>query len=177
MTETALKLKIREQRREAESYFASNRYITIHAESGYDPFTVWVDLNYPIYVIRNGKPFLLENGIKNISITFPRNYPEIRPSVRCNSEQICSIHAWGNNSLCLHTDYFPNEHNLIKEICNLMALAANCPETINYGSPTPDMKSYIPWTKEALRLGIIPTVSYKRLVSPSPDPIRRTLDI
>lgn len=171
MTPQALLLRINHQKSEAIKYFANNPYITIHNHTGNpgdklknDPFTVWVDLNFPVWVIRNGKPVKID-GIKDISIHYPVNYPVERPSVTCYSELICSIHAWKNHRLCLHARYLPVEHNLIKEICNLAALAANCPETICYSSPTPDMRSYIGWTKESLEKGIIPTVPYKQLTA------------
>ena len=45
-----------------------------------------------------------------------------------------------------------------------MMLAASCPETINYKSPTPDHKWLIPWTQKGLESGILPTVQYNRLL-------------
>lgn len=171
MTPGALLLRINQQKSEAIKYFANNPYIRIHNSTANskdvfknDPCAVWVDLNFPVYVIRNGQPIKID-GIKDISIHYPMNYPNERPSISCYSELICSIHAWKNHKLCLHSHYYPKEHNLIKEICNLAALAANCPETIDYNSPTPDMRSYIGWTKESLKKGIIPTVPYKQLTA------------
>ena len=170
MTKAALLLRINQQKNEAIKYFAKNPYITIHDDAANsrnflrnDPYIVWIDLNFPVYVIRNEKPVKVD-GIKNISIHYPSEYPKERPVIHC-PELICSIHAWKSKKLCLHAKYFPQEHNLIKEICHIMGLAANCPETICYNSPTPDMRAYIGWTKESLAKGIIPTVPYKQLTA------------
>ncbi len=171
MTPEALLLRINQHKYEAVKYFANNPYVTIHSNTTYsgdvfknDPYTVWVDLNFPVWVIRGGKPVKVD-GIKDISIHYPMNYPKERPSISCYSELICSIHAWKNHKLCLHARYNPAEHNLIKEICHVLGLAANCPETIDYTSTTPDMRSYATWTKEGLKKGIIPTVPYKQLIA------------
>ena len=166
MTQQALLLRINQHKLEAMRYFANNPYVTIHNNTKGDPFTVWIDLNFPVYVVRNGK-ILKVNGIKDISIQYPSSYPEQRPVVRCNSELICSIHSWSDHRFCLHAKYIASEHNLIKEICHILGLAANCPETINYSSPTPDMRSYVEWTKTSLSKGIIPTVPYKQLTADS----------
>lgn len=166
-TSKALLLRINEMKREANVYFASNPYVTIHDYSRSssaekkNPFTVWVDLNYPVYVLKEGKP-VLQQGVKDICIKFKTTYPDERPSVIL-PVAIASIHTWDNNTACTHSAYNPATHNLVKEIANVMTLAANCPEGINYDSPTPDHRWLADWTRKSLKNHILPTVPYDKL--------------
>lgn len=177
LTAKAVLLRLNEQKREALQFFENNRYITIHSYgispyvTNNDPYTVWVDLNFPVYKLVGGKPVLDPNGVKNVFIKYSPCYPEVRPEVYL-PVNLASIHSWeslrkvGNTDYfkaCLHSVYNPDTHNLIKEITNLMALAANCPEAINERSPTPDHLWLKNWTEKSLRAGLIPTVPYKEL--------------
>lgn len=168
LTSKALLLRLNTMRAEAVKEFASNPYVTIHDYSKStsaekkNPFTVWIDLNYPVYVLENNKP-VLRQGIKNICIKFNTGYPEQRPSVIL-PVSIASIHTWNNNTACTHTAYNPITHNLVKEISNIMTLAANCPEGINYNSPTPDHEWLADWTQESLKNCTLPTVPYAQLL-------------
>lgn len=168
MTAKAVILRLNEQKKEAMKYFENNRYITIHDYSNStnpvkrDPFTVWVDLNYPVYAVKNGAAVYLPGGVKDVKIRYSTGYPNVRPEVVFPVE-IASIHVWNNKKACLHAVYFSGTHNLVKELINLMSLAANCPESIYYQSPTPDHRWLEEWTKTSLRSGQLPTVPYKEL--------------
>lgn len=162
MTPLAIQSRIRQDKIDANKRFKNNKYITIHDYTDHsdkekkDPFSVWVDLNYPVYVERNGKPLLVD-GMKDIRIKYSTGYPNTRPIVYV-PENIASVHCWGDKTLCLHTTYIPEEHTLIQEIENLMCLAANCPESINYKSMCRPMMHYKEWTEKGLSEGSLPTV-------------------
>lgn len=167
MTAKALLMRINEMKRVAMAEYASNPYVTIHDYSRSEsaekrnPYSLWIDLNYPVYVLKDGKP-VLQQGIKDVCILFKTTYPDERPTIKF-PVSVASIHMWNNNYACTHTVYNPQTHNLTKEIANIMTLAANCPEGINYLSPTSDHKWLIDWTKESLRSGVLPTVPYQKL--------------
>ena len=170
LTSKALLLRLNTMRAAAVKEFASNPYITIHDYSRSssaekkNPFSVWIDLNYPVYILENNKPVLRQGGIKDICIKFNTGYPEQRPSVIL-PVSIASIHTWNNNTACTHTQYNPQTHNLVKEISNIMTLASNCPEGVNYKSPTPDHKWLAEWTQKSLQNGTLPTVPYTQLLA------------
>ena len=168
MTAKCVLLRLAEQKKGALEFFKNNPYVTIHDYSQSsdtakrDPYSVWIDLNYPTYVLKHRKPVYEPNGVKNIRIQFSTSYPAIRPTVTFPVE-LASIHAWNGNTICAHSVYNAANHTLVSEICNIMTLAANCPEGINYDSPTPDHKWLAKWTKESLRTGTLPTVEYHKL--------------
>lgn len=168
MTPMAVLSRINQFRVDANNRFRGNKYITIHDyrnsadQKKRDPYSVWVDLNFSIYVDRNGKPVLVD-GMRDIRIQFSPEYPQKRPTVTC-PENIASVHCWGNHTLCTHTSYDPDTHTLIQELENLMCLAANCPESINYNSMCRPMKHYRDWTERLLKSGQLPTVPKKLLL-------------
>ena len=163
MTAKAVLLRLKEQKKAAREYFNGNPYITIHdytnssSAAKRDPFSVWVDLNYPVYVLKNGTPVYEPYGVKDIRIKYSTGYPEVRPEIILPVE-IASIHVWNSKKACLHAVYNPATHNLLKELINLMSLASNCPESIYYKSPTPDHRWLEDWTRTSLRTGVLPTV-------------------
>lgn len=171
----ALKLRIDSLLADANQYFTQNGYVTIHGHKHpvtgqIDPFKVWIDLNYPVYVERNKKPVKVSQ-LKGICIEFPSGYPKDRPVVRV-PEIVVSVHSWGESrTLCAHTTYNSEEHTLIEEIQNIMMLCANCPETINYNSMT-TMKNYKDWTENGLKNGMLPTVK-KSVLLPICKPMAR----
>lgn len=168
LTAKALLLRIAAMKAEAIKSFASNPYVTIHDYSHSslpdknNPFSVWIDVNYPVYVLENNTPVLRPEGVKDICIKFCTGYPEERPLV-IMPVSIASIHTWNNKVACTHAKYIPELHNLAMEISNIMKLCANCPEGLNYGSPTPDHRWLTEWTKKSLEAHILPTVSYAEL--------------
>lgn len=167
LTQQALLKRIATFRKDAVAHFASNPYVTIHDYSKSsspekkNPFTVWIDLNYPVYVLKGGKP-VLQQGVKDICIKFKTTYPDERPAVILPVD-IASVHTWNSKTACTHSVYNPDTHNLIKEISNLMRLAANCPEGINYNSMTPDHSWLCEWTQKSLQNHTLPTVPYDKL--------------
>ena len=177
MTPNAILARIKQQKKDAVERFKNNKYVTIHDYSGNsntnkcDPFSVWVDLNFPIYVERNGKPILVD-GMKDIRIKYSTGYPETRPTVYV-PENIVSVHCWGDRTLCLHTKYSPESNTLIQELEKLMCLAANCPESINYNSMCRPMAHYKAWTEENLKNGNLPTIKKSVLLPQVPTRTRR----
>ena len=166
----AVLLRLSAMRAAAVKEFASNPYVTIHDYSNSssveksDPFTVWIDLNYPVYVLEDNNPVLKQDGIKDICIKFNTDYPAQRPKVIL-PVNIASIHTWSNNTASFHTMYNPQTYNIVKEISNVMTLAANCPEVVNFSSPNPDHRWLIQWTQESLKNKTLPTVPYEQLVA------------
>ena len=168
----ALQARIDHQIEEARKHFMNNPNVTVHENPG--PFRATFDLNFPIYILENGKPNLV-NGVKGFKVLYSSGYPDKRPVVKA-PQRICSIHSWEDGSLCHYTLYLKNEHNLIKEIEHAMDLCANTPETINFNSMTPDSKHLKEWTEQSLRNGTIPTVKHSELVRfyPQKRRVRRT---
>ena len=168
MTPKAVLLRLAQQKKDAYEYFKNNPYVKIHDysrssdPSKNDPYSVFIDLVFPTYILKSKKLVYEPNGIKDIRIQYSTAYPKFRPKVTFPVE-IASIHGWNGNTVCAHTLYNPESHNLVKEICNIMTLAANCPEGINYDSPTPDHRWLTKWTKESLENGTLPTVPYQKL--------------
>lgn len=168
LTYKALLLRIDAMKKAAIEEFANNHYVTIHdyrnspSAEKRNPLTVWIDLNFPVYVLNGKTPVLKRDGIRDICIKFDSGYPENRPRVTLPAD-IASVHTWNTRTACTHSHYSAREHNLVKEISSIMTLAANCPEGINFHSMTQDHSYLKEWTEKSLEKGILPTVSYKTL--------------
>lgn len=169
LTYKALLLRIDAMKKAAIEEFANNPYVTIHdyrnspSAEKRNPLTVWIDLNFPVYVLNGKTPVLKRDGISDICIKFDTGYPENRPRVTLPTD-IASVHTWNNRTACTHAQYSAREHNLAKEISSIMTLAANCDEAVNFKSMTQDHSYLAEWTKKSLEKGILPTVSYEKLL-------------
>lgn len=177
MTPAAILLRIKHQKEEAIKHFKGNPYVTIHDYSSSaskeksDPFTVWIDVNFPVYILNGDNPELKKDGIKDICIKYSTGYPENRPFVS-SPVNVASVHCWSDRHLCCYTNYNPQTHSLILEINSIITLCANCPETINYHSMT-DQGWLEGWIKTALGNKAIPTISKNDLIKFYPVSTRR----
>ena len=186
LTPASILIRLKHQKEEAIKNFRNTSFVTIY-EDKKDPFSVLVDINFPVYVIKSGKIHLEKNGIKGIRIKYTTDYPEQRPTTT-SPVVIASVHCWSFKKICCYTNYNPDTHTLTKEIEHIINVCSNNPKYINYHSMTdqslheitdivnfkiPKLMKIEEWTKLGIAKGFLPTIKYDP--STEKTPVRRKM--